>query len=93
MTSLQPDVALLEPRPDFYAAAHPGPEDVLVSLSPQLLPRSFRQVGAEIPGPPAESLQEVAGRGPVIRQEAGRTERAKAGGRAGRPAARGQVGG
>ncbi len=26
----QPDVALLRHRPDFYAAGHPGPEDVLL---------------------------------------------------------------
>ena len=26
----QPDVCLLRPRDDFYAAAHPGPEDVLL---------------------------------------------------------------
>lgn len=26
----QLDLALLRPRPDFYAAAHPGPEDVLL---------------------------------------------------------------
>lgn len=26
----QPDVALLKPRADFYASAHPGPEDVLL---------------------------------------------------------------
>ncbi|GIX47745.1 MAG: hypothetical protein KatS3mg131_1956 [Candidatus Tectimicrobiota bacterium] len=26
----QPDVALLRPRPDFYAAEHPGPEEVLL---------------------------------------------------------------
>jgi Uma2 family endonuclease len=26
----QPDVALLRPRADFYAAEHPGPEDVLL---------------------------------------------------------------
>ncbi|MGY4707809.1 Uma2 family endonuclease [Candidatus Bipolaricaulota sp. J31] len=26
----QPDVVLLVPREDFYAAAHPGPEDVLL---------------------------------------------------------------
>jgi Uma2 family endonuclease len=26
----QPDMALLRPRPDFYAAGHPGPEDVLL---------------------------------------------------------------
>ena len=26
----QPDLALLRPRPDFYADAHPGPEDVLL---------------------------------------------------------------
>ncbi len=26
----QPDVALLRHRPDFYASAHPGPEDVLL---------------------------------------------------------------
>src|SRR3990170_251848 len=26
----QPDLALLRPRPDFYAQAHPGPEDVLL---------------------------------------------------------------
>jgi Uma2 family endonuclease len=26
----QPDVVLLKPRADFYAAAHPGPEDVVL---------------------------------------------------------------
>ncbi|MFB6214898.1 MAG: Uma2 family endonuclease [Candidatus Bipolaricaulia bacterium] len=26
----QPDLALLEPRPDYYADEHPGPEDVLL---------------------------------------------------------------
>jgi Uma2 family endonuclease len=26
----QPDLALLKPRPDFYAASHPNPEDVLL---------------------------------------------------------------
>jgi Uma2 family endonuclease len=26
----QPDLALLRPRPDFYAAGHPGPEDVFL---------------------------------------------------------------
>lgn len=26
----QPDLTLLKLRPDFYAAAHPGPEDVLL---------------------------------------------------------------
>jgi Uma2 family endonuclease len=26
----QPDLALLQPRPDFYAQAHPGTEDVLL---------------------------------------------------------------
>lgn len=26
----QPDLALLRPRPDFYAAGHPAPEDVLL---------------------------------------------------------------
>jgi Uma2 family endonuclease len=26
----EPDLALLQPRPDFYAAAHPGPADVLL---------------------------------------------------------------
>ncbi len=26
----QPDLALLKPRPDFYAGAHPGAEDVLL---------------------------------------------------------------
>lgn len=28
----QPDVALLRPRPDFYATAHPGSEDVLLVI-------------------------------------------------------------
>ena len=28
----QPDLALLKPRPDFYAAAHPRPEDVLLMI-------------------------------------------------------------
>ncbi len=26
----EPDIALLKPHPDFYAEAHPGPEDVLL---------------------------------------------------------------
>ena len=26
----QPDVAVLKPRPDFYASAHPEPEDILL---------------------------------------------------------------
>ena len=26
----QPDIALVKPRPDFYAAAHPGPADTLL---------------------------------------------------------------
>ena len=26
----QPDIALLKPRPDYYAAAHPGPADTLL---------------------------------------------------------------
>jgi Uma2 family endonuclease len=26
----QPDIALLKPRPDFYAAGHPQPEDILL---------------------------------------------------------------
>jgi Uma2 family endonuclease len=29
-TEPQPDVALLHPRPDFYASAHPTPEDILL---------------------------------------------------------------
>jgi len=28
----QPDVALLKPRPDFYASSHPGPEHVLLVI-------------------------------------------------------------
>ena len=28
----EPDLALLRPRPDFYASAHPGPEDVLLII-------------------------------------------------------------
>jgi hypothetical protein len=28
----QPDLALLKPRPDFYASSHPGPEDVLLII-------------------------------------------------------------
>ena len=28
----QPDVTLLRPREDFYASAHPGPEDVLLLI-------------------------------------------------------------
>lgn len=28
----QPDIALLRPREDFYAAAHPGPADVLLLI-------------------------------------------------------------
>jgi hypothetical protein len=26
----QPDIAMVKPRPDFYAAAHPGPADTLL---------------------------------------------------------------
>jgi len=29
-SELQPDIALLQPRDDFYRAAHPGPGDVLL---------------------------------------------------------------
>jgi Uma2 family endonuclease len=29
-TEPQPDVTLLRPRPDYYASAHPGPQDVLL---------------------------------------------------------------
>jgi Uma2 family endonuclease len=28
----QPDIALLRPRPDYYAAAHPGPTDTLLMV-------------------------------------------------------------
>ena len=28
----QPDLTLLRPRPDFYEAAHPGPEDILLVI-------------------------------------------------------------
>lgn len=28
----QPDLALLKPRPDFYASGHPGPADVLLII-------------------------------------------------------------
>jgi Uma2 family endonuclease len=28
----QPDIALVKPRPDFYAAAHPGPADTLLVI-------------------------------------------------------------
>lgn len=28
----QPDISLLKPRADFYAGAHPGPEDVLLLI-------------------------------------------------------------
>jgi Uma2 family endonuclease len=28
----QPDLALVKPRADFYAAAHPGPEDILLII-------------------------------------------------------------
>jgi Uma2 family endonuclease len=28
----QPDVAILEPRPDFYSRSHPGPQDVLLVI-------------------------------------------------------------
>jgi hypothetical protein len=31
-TEPQPDLALLEPRPDFYARAHPRPRDVLLAI-------------------------------------------------------------
>ncbi len=30
LSELQPDLALVRPRPDFYRQAHPGPEDVLL---------------------------------------------------------------
>ncbi len=28
----QPDIAILQPREDFYAAAHPRPDDVLIAI-------------------------------------------------------------
>jgi Uma2 family endonuclease len=28
----QPDVAILQPRQDFYAAAHPRPDDILIAI-------------------------------------------------------------
>ena len=28
----QPDITLLRPRPDFYADAHPGPDDILLVI-------------------------------------------------------------
>jgi len=28
----QPDLTLLKPRPDFYAAEHPGPQDILLLI-------------------------------------------------------------
>ncbi len=31
-TELQPDIALLKPRPDYYASAHPGPNDVVLII-------------------------------------------------------------
>ena len=31
-SELQPDIALLRPRPDFYAAANPGPVDTLLTI-------------------------------------------------------------
>lgn len=31
-TEPQPDIALLRPRPDFYASSHPGPEDILLVI-------------------------------------------------------------
>ncbi|SRR5712691_1563456 len=31
-TEPQPDLVLLRPRPDFYAQAHPGPDDVLLLI-------------------------------------------------------------
>ena len=31
-TLLQPDVALLKPRDDFYSIQHPGPEDILLVI-------------------------------------------------------------
>jgi Uma2 family endonuclease len=32
LSEVQPDVALLRPRRDFYASGHPGPEDVLLLI-------------------------------------------------------------
>lgn len=32
LSAPQPDLALLRPRDDFYAEAHPGPEDVLLLI-------------------------------------------------------------
>jgi Uma2 family endonuclease len=31
-TEPEPDLSLLKPRPDFYAAGHPGPQDVLLVI-------------------------------------------------------------
>ncbi|MEE9285700.1 MAG: Uma2 family endonuclease [Dehalococcoidia bacterium] len=45
----QPDLALLVPRSDFYAAAHPGPEDVLLVIEVAETSADFdRQVKAPL---------------------------------------------
>ena len=41
----QPDIALLRPRADFYAASHPGPPDVLLVIEVSLTSEEYdRQV-------------------------------------------------
>jgi Uma2 family endonuclease len=44
----QPDVTLLRPREDFYAAGHPGPHDVLLVVEVADTPTAYDR-GAKVP--------------------------------------------
>lgn len=73
----QPDVALLRPRADFYRAAHPGPDDVLLIVEVAERSADFdREV--KVPLYAAAAVAEVwlvdlaAGAVTVYRQPAGR---------------------
>jgi len=72
----QPDLALLRPRDDFYAAAHPGPADVLLvvevadtTLGYDLGPKAVLYAGAGIP---ALWVVDLAGRGVHVLADPGK---------------------
>jgi Uma2 family endonuclease len=69
----EPDLALLRPRPDFYEAAHPGPEDVLLVIEIADTTLAYDR-GAKIPmyaraGIPEAWLFDLAARALLVHRE------------------------
>ncbi len=54
----EPDIALLRPRDDFYAAAHPGPDDVLLLVEVSDSSASFDR-GVKLPLYASHGIREV----------------------------------